>query len=59
MLDNAPYHSSSTTMKLLEELKVPVLFTGPHSYSASPVEYFFAAFKSVDVNPGRVKTGKR
>ena len=59
MLDNAAYHTCSTTMKLLEDLRVPVLFTGPHSYSASPVEYFFGAFKSCDVNPRNLKTGKR
>lgn len=46
-------------MKLFEELKVPVLFTGPHSYSASPAEYFFGAFKAADINPRKVGTGKR
>ena len=59
MLDNAPYHTSKTTMKLFEELRVPVLFTGPHSYSACPCELLYAAFKSRDINPARVKTGKR
>ena len=58
MLDNAAYHRSGATMKVFEELKVPVLFTGPHSYSASPAEYFFAAFKAADINPRRLKTGK-
>ena len=58
-LDNALYHSSASTMKMFKELRVPVLFTGPHSYSASPVEYFFGAFKSKDVNPSKIKTGKR
>ena len=59
MMDNAPYHVGAATLKVLAELRVPVLFTGPHSYSASPVEYFFAAFKSIDINPRHVKTGKR
>ena len=58
MLDNAPYHTSNATLKAFEELGVPVLFTGPHSYSASPVELLFAAFKARDINPRLVPTGK-
>ena len=57
-MDNAPYHTCSSSLKLLQKLKIPVLFTGPHSYSASPVELYFAHFKAADVNPRRVQTGK-
>lgn len=32
MWDNAPYHSTPSTLNVLEKLKVPVIFTGPHSY---------------------------
>ena len=35
------------------------MFTGPHSYSASPVELLFAHFKADDINPRKLKTGKR
>ena len=59
MMDNAPYHTCTTSMQLYGELNIPILFTGPHSYSASPVELFFAAFKSVDINPERLKIRKR
>ena len=59
MLDNASYHTSTATLKVFEELGVPVLFTGPHSYSASPVELVFAAFKAADINPRLVPTGKK
>ena len=59
MMDNAPYHVSESTMKVLEELRIPVLFTGPHSYSASPIELFFGAFKADDINPQKVQTGRR
>ena len=45
MLDNAPYHKSNSILRLFEEKRVAVLFTGPHSYDASPVELYFAAFK--------------
>ena len=59
MLDNVSYHTCSTTLKLFEELGVTVLFTGPHSYSASPVELVFAAFKAADINLRRILTGKK
>ena len=50
---------SATMMAFYERNKVPVIFTGPHSYDASPIELFFAAFKSKDINPDKIKTGKR
>lgn len=59
VLDNAPYHTSKSTMRLLEALDIPVLFTGPHSYSAVPCEVWFAAFKADDINPRRLSTAKR
>ena len=42
LLDGAPYHTSKTTMDILEELRIPVMILGPHSYDAAPVELFFA-----------------
>ena len=59
ILDNAPYHTSTATMNHLKALDVPVLFSGPHSYSASPVELWHAAFKRDDINPGRLPLGKK
>ena len=58
MMDGAPYHTSATMLAFLRKNFVPVMFTGPHSYDASPIELFFAAFKNKDINPDRVKTGK-
>ena len=58
LLDNAPYHASESTIDLMEGLKIPVLFTGPHSYDAVPIELLFAAFKSRDINPRHVPQGK-
>ena len=57
-MDNAAYHRSEATLRLLEDLKIPVIFTGPHSYDAAPIETFFAHFKAADINPRHVKTGK-
>ena len=58
MLDNAKYHTCAATLKAFAELDVPILFTGPHSYSASPAELLFAAFKAADINPRHLPTGK-
>ena len=59
LLDNAPYHCGASTLRVLQQLRVPVAFFGPHSYDAAPAELFFAWFKSTDINPGHVATGKR
>ena len=58
MMDNASYHTTPTLLNVLELLNIPVLFTGPHSYQACPIETFFAAFKVADINPRKVATGK-
>ncbi len=58
LMDNAPYHTGGATLKLFERLRLPILFTGPHSYAAAPCELFFASFKAKDINPRMVKTGK-
>jgi len=73
LADNASYHKSSATMRVLEDHQVPVCFTGPHSYSAgkylnsnihlsyfiAPVELLFAALKNGNLNPRNVPTSKK
>ena len=59
LFDGARYHNSESTMKLLEVLNIPVLYTGPHSYAGVPIELWFAAFKSRDINPRKHPMGKR
>jgi len=49
-MDNAPYHVSNETMAIFKELRVPVMFFGPHSYNVAPVELLFAAIKSTHMN---------
>ena len=58
-LDNAPYHSTPSTMAMFENLRIPILFTGPHSYDFAPCENVFAWFKSEDFNPLRLPLGKK
>ena len=57
--DGAAYHQKPETMQMLEQLQVPIMISGPHSYDAAPCELWFALFKSVNINPRKVKTGKR
>ena len=59
LLDGAPYHRSAIMLDFFEDNQVPIIFTGPHSYDASPIELFFAAFKSRDINPEKLPLGKR
>ena len=54
LLDNAPYLTSESSIDLMEGLNIPLLFTGPHSYDAAPIELLFAAFKSADINPRHI-----
>ena len=46
-------------MEFYQKHCIPVMFTGPHSYDASPIELFFAAFKSKDINPSKLPMGKQ
>ena len=57
-MDGALYHQSSSTLGILQQLDVPVLISGTHSYDVAPCEKWFALFKRVNINPRKVKTGK-
>ena len=59
LLDNASYHTSEVMMEFFNKYQVPIIFTGPHSYSAAPIELFFAHFKRADINPRKLPTGKQ
>ena len=48
LLDNCPSHKTALTMKTLEQLDVPVIFSGPASFKAIPVEGMFGAIKAID-----------
>ena len=57
--DNAPYHQSAETMVTLAKLGLPVIFSGPYSYSAAPIETLFSHLKIGELNPQGLPTGKR
>ena len=57
--DGAAYHQKPVTMQMLEQLQVPIMISSQHSYDAAPCELWLALLKSVNINPRRLKTGKR
>ena len=59
LLNNALYHTSNATVKLMQTLDVPLMFLGPHSYDAAPCELWYGWFKSADVNPNRIPQNAR
>ena len=59
LLDGARYHTSEEMRDYLCKMEVSVIFSGPYSYSAAPIERLFAALKHGDLNPDCVSTGKR
>ena len=59
LLDGASYHRSKETRNYLKNSGVKVVIGGPYAFSAAPVEHFFSALKSVDLNPNNTKTGKK
>ena len=53
MLDNAAYHRGVATQKVMDQLKIPVLYLGPYHFRMAPVEMLFNYVKSRDLNPLR------
>ena len=59
LLDNAPYHVSADARTYLRKMQVPIMYTAPYSYSASPIESLFSILKLGELNEDREPTGKR
>ena len=59
LLDNAAWHSSDEMKLRLSKMKLPIIYSGPYSYTTAPCESVFAAIKFGDLNPERLPTGKK
>ena len=59
LLDGASYHRSKETHNYFANKGLQVVIGGPYAFSAAPVEHFFSALKSADLNPNNVRTGKK
>ena len=49
--DNATYHASSETQSVINRLGLQVIYSGPYSFSAAPIETLFSHVKIGDLNP--------
>ena len=59
MMDNAKYHTSEETRDALRKMQLPILFTGPYSYSSCPIEYLFAGLKNTQLLSVAQPSGKK
>ena len=57
IMDNASFHKSQETKRLLEEKRCRILFLPPYSPDLNPIECFWANFKrKVEANLENFKT---
>ena len=59
LLDNASYHKSAQALEGLEELELPIMYSGAYSFSIAACELFFSRLKQGVLNPDGLKLGKR
>ena len=59
LMDGASYHGSQKTRDYFAHNGIRTMYTAPYSYSGSPIELWFAALKSTNLNPTMQATGKR
>ena len=59
LIDGARYQTSAESIRHMKALGFRVCVSAPYSYASAPVEYAFAFLKDTDLNPNRLKTGKR
>ena len=59
LIDGAKYQTCTESVRHMTALGFRVCVSAPYSYSAAPIELAFAFVKDRDLNPGRLKTGKR
>ena len=59
LYDGARYHTSEMMRDYFRKLQVSVMFSGPYSYAAAPIELLFGGLKFGELNPERQPTGKK
>ena len=57
--DGATYHRSAETRNYLANMGIKTIISGPYGYEIAPIEMFFAALKSTNLNSGMIQTGKK
>ena len=59
LLDGARYHTGGEIREYLHKMQLQVIWTGPYSYDAAPIELLFAGLKFGELNADRLPTGKK
>ena len=59
LIDGARYQTCNASVEHMKALGFRVCVSAPYSYATAPVELAFAFLKDRDLNPGRLKTGKK
>ena len=59
LMDNAGYNTKPETLAQIQRLRMPVIFSGPYSYDAAPIERFFGYFKQGRMVPEKEAAGKK
>ena len=58
LMDNAKYHVSEETREGLRKLQIPIMYSGPYSYSSAPIELLFSGLKTGKLQDLNLPTGK-
>ena len=59
LMDNAKYHTSEETREAIHKLQIPIIYSGPYSYSSAPIELMFSGLKNKDLQDISLPTGKK
>ena len=59
LLDGAKYHVGSKVREYMRKMKLDVIWSGPYSYDAAPIERLFGQLKLGEINAENQATGKR
>ena len=59
LIDNAPYHTGDEIRDYLHKMQIPIIYSGPYSYSAAPIETLFSFLKLGELNQEGIPTGKK
>ena len=59
LLDNASWHNKPEMKERLAKMELPIIYSGPYSYSTAPIELVFGALKFGELNSDRLSTGKK
>ena len=59
LLDGATYHTGSKVREYMRKLQLDIIWSGPYSYDAAPIELVFGHLKLGEINTECQKTGKK